>query len=314
MRTITDKNHRTIAFLEIETHIETQVDAFLVDRRAQRKSEGTLGFYRQKLALFGEYCDAQGITATTQLTPTLIRNFILWLQQRGHNDGGVHAFYRTVRTFLYWWEEEYEPEGWKNPIRKVKPPRVDKRLLDPASDRAVSALLGVYSGGYLGARDKAAILFLCDTGCRASEFTGLNLADYHVSSGAVVIRNGKGGKGRTVFVGRKTRRALRKYLRQRPADSDRALWVTVGGDRLTYSGLRQIVRRRAHKAGVTPPALHSLRRLFAVQCLRNGMDLRRLQELMGHADLQMLIRYTKLVTDDLRAAHLQASPVDNADW
>ncbi|MDP6226078.1 MAG: tyrosine-type recombinase/integrase [Anaerolineales bacterium] len=78
--------------------------------------------------------------------------------------------------------------------------------------------------------------------------------------------------------------------------------------------MRQIVRRRAHKAGVTPPALHSLRRLFAVQCLRNGMDLRRLQELMGHADLQMLIRYTKLVTDDLRDAHLQASPVDNADW
>ena len=314
MRTITDKNHRTIAFLETETHIETQVDAFLVDRRAQRKSEGTLGFYRQKLALFGEHCDAQGITAITQLTPSLIRNFILWLQQRGHNKGGVHAFYRTLRTFLYWWEEEYEPEGWKNPIRKVKPPRVDKRLLDPASARAVSALLGVCSGGYLGARDKAAILFLCDTGCRASEFTGLNIIDYDVSSGAVVIRNGKGGKGRTVFVGRKTRRALRKYLRQRPADSDRALWVTVGGDRLTYSGLRQIVRRRAHKAGVTPPALHSLRRLFAVQCLRNGMDLRRLQELMGHADLQMLIRYTKLVTDDLRDAHLQASPVDNADW
>ena len=110
MRTIIDKNHRTIAFLELETHIETQVDAFLVDRRAQGKSEGTLGFYRQKLALFGEYCDAQGVTTTTQLNPTLIRNFILWLQQRGHNKGGVHAFYRVLRAFLYWWEEEYEPE------------------------------------------------------------------------------------------------------------------------------------------------------------------------------------------------------------
>jgi len=44
------------------------------------------------------------------------------------------------------------------------------------------------------------------------------------------------------------------------------------------------------------------------------MDLRRLQELMGHSDLQMLIRYTKLVTDDLRATHLQAPPVDNSDW
>ncbi len=82
MITITDKNYRTIAFLEIETHIETQVDAFLIDRRAQGKSEGTLGFYRQELALFAEYCDAQGVTTTTQLTSTIIRNFILWLQQR----------------------------------------------------------------------------------------------------------------------------------------------------------------------------------------------------------------------------------------
>jgi len=107
---------------------------------------------------------------------------------------------------------------------------VDKKLLDPASASAVSVLLGACSGGYLGARDKAAILFLCDTGCRASEVTGLNVTDYDGSSGAVIIRNGKGGKGRTVFVGRKTRRALRRYLRQRPADTDPALWVTVGGD------------------------------------------------------------------------------------
>ena len=219
-----------------------------------------------------------------------------------------------MRVFLRWWEVEYEPSSWKNPVSKVKAPRLEKKILEPANAEIVSKLMSACPTGYLGARDKATILFLCDTGCRASEFTGLNVTDYHVSSGAVVIRNGKGGKGRTVFVGRKTRRAPRKYLRQRPSDADRALLVTVGGDRLTYSGLRQIVRRRANKAGVTPPVLHSFRHLFAVQCLRNGMNLRRLQELMGHSDLQMLIRYTKLVTDDLRAAHLQASPMDNAVW
>ena len=128
MRTITYKNHRTMAFLEVETHIEPQVEAFLIDRSAQGKSESTLGFYRQKLALFGEYCDAEGVRAITLLTPTLIRSFIIWLRQRGHNKGGVHAFYLALRTFLFWWEEEYEPSGWRNPIRKVKPPRVDKKL------------------------------------------------------------------------------------------------------------------------------------------------------------------------------------------
>ena len=89
--------------------------------------------------------------------------------------------------------------------------------------------MGACPTGYLGARDKSAILFLCDTGCRASELTGLNVPDYDVSSGAVIIRSGKGGERRTVFVGRKTRRALRRSLRQWPADADRGLWVTVGG-------------------------------------------------------------------------------------
>ena len=77
MRTITDKNHRTIAFLETETHIETQVDAFLVDRRAQRKSEGTLGVYRQKLALFGESAllgYTRGAVSQKAVAPSLARN------------------------------------------------------------------------------------------------------------------------------------------------------------------------------------------------------------------------------------------------
>ncbi len=295
------KNQVTIEFLDEEIHLETQIASFLVDRQAQQLTLNTIEYYRKMLYLFNRFCQSQRVQHLTEIKTNTIREYLLLLQTKGHNPGGIHACYRAVRAFLRWWEEEYEPSSWKNPVRKVKAPRLEKKILEPANAEIVSQLMAACPTGYLGARDKAAILFLCDTGCRASEFTGLNLSDYHVSSGAVVIRNGKGRKGRTVFVGRKTRRVLRQYLRQRPADADRALWVTVGGDRLTYSGLGQIIRRRANKVGVQPPALHSFRRLFAVQCLRNGMDLRRLQELMGHSDLQMLIRYTKLVTDDLGA-------------
>ena len=85
MRTITDKNHRAIALLDAEQHIKTQVDPLLVSRKKQLKSEGALGFYRHKIALFADYCDAQRITAITQLTPTIIRNFIFWFQQQDYN-------------------------------------------------------------------------------------------------------------------------------------------------------------------------------------------------------------------------------------
>ena len=54
-----------------------------------------------------------------------------------------------------------------------------------------------------------------------------------------------------------------------------------------------MVNRRAKKAGVKPPSLHSFRRFFALQCLRNGMDIFTLQKAMGHADLTVLFRLTK---------------------
>ena len=94
-------------------------------------------------------------------------------------------------------------------------------------------------------------------------------------------------------------------------DDDGPLWMTVDGRRLSYDGLREIITRRANDAGVQPPSLHGFRRLFALECLRNGMDLRRLQELMGHSTLYLLQRYTHLTDADLLALHKKAGPVDN---
>ncbi len=116
---------------------------------------------------------------------------------------------------------------------------------------------------FAGDRDRAVLLCLLDTGCRASEFVGLDVQDINLANGAVIIRKDKGGKFRTAFVGASTRRELLRYLRQW-ADADGPLWVTMGGGRLTYAGLRQIVRRRAQAAGVPAPSLHSFRRGFAL--------------------------------------------------
>ena len=75
-----------------------------------------------------------------------------------------------------------------------------------------------------------------------------------------------------------------------------------------------MVVRRAKKAGVKPPSLHSFRRFFALQCLRNGMDIFTLQKAMGHTDPTVLRRYLAQTTDDVERAHRVAGPVDNADW
>lgn len=117
------------------------------------------------------------------------------------------------------------------------------------------------------------------------------------TTGEIHIRQGKGGKPRYVFLGKKSRKAMRAYLKHRTEDNP-ALWVTDEGERLTYSGLRQIMRRRSERAGVDTPGLHDFRRFFALQCLRNGMDIFTLQKLMGHTDIQVLRRYLAQTNQD----------------
>lgn len=93
------------------------------------------------------------------------------------------------------------------------------------------------------------ILGLLDTGARAKEFLNINLEDVDLVSGAVMIRQSKGRKPRMVFLGRKTIRAIRKYLRYRK-DNHPALWVSTHGERMTYAALRCFLRRRAEQLSI----------------------------------------------------------------
>lgn len=285
------------------------IEAFLIDRKAQNMASGTLYFYQKKLGLFAQYCDLQVITNISQIIPGTIRNYLFWLENTGHNPGGIFCCYRALKTFLLWWENEVEPENWHNPIRKVKQPRVALELLDPVAMDTVEKLIDVCPrGSFYGARDYAIILFLFDTGSRASELVSIDFEDYNQISGEVFIRVGKGRKPRSVFLGKKTRQALRAYLRQKPHRDP--LWVTQEGERLSYWGLNEILSRRAHDAGIDKPELHSFRRAFALNMLRSGVDLYSISKLMGHTDLQILKRYLKQISADLKSAHEKGSPVD----
>jgi site-specific recombinase XerD len=150
---------------------------------------------------------------------------------------------------------------------------------------------------------------LLDTGARAQEFLNINLEEFNHTTGEIFIRRGKGGKPRTVYLGRKSRKAVRGYFKFR-TDGSNSLWVTIHGERLTYGGLRSIVRRRAKLAEVEVPALHDFRRAFALNMLRAGVDIFSIQKLLGHADISMLRRYLDQTTDDIAAAHRIGSPVD----
>lgn len=300
---------RTTTISGQDDYLPIWLNSFLLDRKAEGLTKGSLRFYSQKLQLFVKFCDTQAITRIEQIKPETIRLYLIWLEETNHNKGGCHAAFRSLRAFLLWWEKEIEPEGWRNPIKKVKAPKVGKELLDPVPLEDIKKLIEASEGGKMtDARDRAMLRCLLDTGARANEFTALNRDDVD-QSGAVSIRHGKGDKGRYVFLGQRSRKAIRAYLKLRN-DNNPALWVTKDGDRLTYDGLRSVMVRRAAQAGVEEPSLHGFRRAFALNMLRAGVNIYSLQKLMGHEDLTMLRRYLKQTNEDIREAHMRAGPVD----
>jgi site-specific recombinase XerD len=302
--------HTTIGKSEPDFILEL-ANQFYQTKKVEGVSSYTLTFYKQQLGHFLKYCEAQVLTRLDEITPNVVRQFLLWHEQTGHNPGGLHAAYRVLRTFLLWYENEVEPEGWNNPIHKVKAPKIPTLPLEPVELKDVSSLLGTCkAASFLDIRDKAVFMFLLDTGARAREVLHVDIQDVDLTSGATLIRRGKGAKPRTVFLGKASRRALRAYLKHRN-DNYSALWVTEDGERLEYGGLRGILERRAKQAGIKAPSLHSFRRAFAINMLRAGVDVFSLQKLMGHADLQVLRRYLAQTTDDIAQAHSIGSPVDN---
>lgn len=287
--------------------IQQAIHGFLLDRKVQGLAKGSMRFYEQKLKLFADWCSDSNLVEMQDITADQLRSFVLSIQDT-HNPGGTHAAFRTIHALFYWYEEEYEPEGWKNPIRKLHAPRVPEELLDPVSMEDVESMLRTCDDTWAGARDRAILLLLVDTGIRASELVNLELNDVDLIRHSALIRKGKGGKPRFVFFERKTKRALRAYLKIR-GEKDGPFFLSRYVERIAYDGLREIISRRAKRAGLDPqPSIHSFRRAFALNAIRKGVDLLTLMRLMGHTTTQVLQRYVKSTRDDLQAGHARSNP------
>lgn len=277
------------------------LEAFLLARRAENLQVRTIKNYRIKLQRFIKFCNLPPL----KITPTDLREFLLSLEGT-NNAGGIYDYYRCIKTYLRWFENEFDPPNWINPIKKIKPPRCPVVPLDPVKLEDVAALIKVS-----GVRDTCIFMVLLDTGVRSgSELLPMNTSDVDLLTGSILVRCGKGGKPRTVFLGSHTRKSLRKYLQQRDDDNE-ALWVTDEGTRLTYTGLRMMVQRRAKAANIPPPTLHSFRRSHCLNMLNAGCDLISLTKEMGWSSLSVALRYAKQSDEDIRLVHSRFSPVDN---
>ncbi len=167
-------------------------------------------------------------------------------------------------------------------------------------------------------RDKALIMFLLDTGLRASEICALRIGDVDLKTGEVNVRHGKEGgakgkKGRTVYIGKGTRRTLWHNLVDRTdGETEQApLFATIYGRWLNRDSLRLLSRRLGEQVDVKRCHPHRFRHIFAINYLRSHGDVLTLQALLGHTSLELVKHYATVAKIDLQVSNGLASPVDN---
>jgi integrase/recombinase XerC len=194
-------------------------------------------------------------------------------------------------------------------FRLVEAPAITQRT----SHRKLSATEDARHG-LLRLRDVAMLELLYGTGLRVSEACALDLGDVDRDRYGVpmlLVRHGKGNKSREVPVGGAADRALLAYLpaRRGLAATGSALFVNAAGQRLTPRSVQRMVKRWTIAGGVHADATpHSLRHSFATHLLDEGVDLRAIQELLGHASLGSTQIYTKVSLDHLMKVYDAAHP------
>ena len=187
-----------------------------------------------------------------------------------------------------------------NPARRLPLPRVSEYVPVFLSEETAQQLIAAADTPWT----KAMVVLLLSTGIRRSEAVGITLDDLNLEKRQLLIR-GKGDKERVVPLTDQSVEAIQAYLPHRTKTQSRHLFVSAWKGHPIHgrciNRMLKIVIQKAGLAGqgITP---HKLRHTFATHLIRNGVDIRTVQELMGHSELETTAKYLHSDTRTKQAA------------
>ncbi len=258
-----------------------------------------------------------GLPFLAKIQPTDVFEFLSYLaEDRVYEDGttpgvgpatrsrklsAIKSFYKylTVRT------KQLE----ENPVADMEFPRLRKSLPKYLTLEQSQSLLTAVDGPN-ATRDYAILLIFLSCGIRREELAGLNLTDVYDDRIRVV---GKGNKERIVYMGSNCKKAIDDYMVQREQlvlTDNRALFGSRNGNRIGVSAIHRLVKKHLLAAGLdaTQFSAHKLRHTAATLMLSGGVDVKTVQEVLGHEHLNTTEIYTHIENTELQIA-AKANPL-----
>lgn len=225
---------------------------------------------------------------------------------RARKLSAIKSFYKylTVRT----------KQLSENPVADLEYPKLRKSLPKYLTLDQSAALLKAVAGQN-ATRDYAILMLFLNCGIRRSELVGLNITDVYEDRIRVV---GKGNKERIVYFGSACRKAIDQYLEERNKkvlSDNRALFGSRDGNRISVTAVHRLVKKHMLGAGLdaTQFSAHKLRHTAATMMLSAGVDVKTVQEVLGHENLNTTQIYTHIENTELKIA-AEANPLSKLDF
>lgn len=279
--------------------LDQRIQEFL-DHLASRRSPHTVRSYGSDLAQLSQFLGGEFDLQVGRLR-LYLRKYGITPVTRARKLSTLRTFAKFLRVMGHL---QFDPtESLEAPLRRRRLPKA--LSLDQATE-----LLDQPEGGRTPLRDRALLELMYAAGMRASEVVGTNLSDLDFREGTVMV-TGKGEKQRVTLFGATCRNALDDYVsgeRTSPIDGD-PLFTNADGKRITTRTVQNVVKRWALRAGLSPEVSpHTLRHTFATHLLDNGIDLKSVQQLLGHESLATTQIYTHISIERLKKTVEEAHP------
>ena len=260
-------------------------------------STNTCDNYMRDIKAYVEYIiEYRGIFEPNDITIDDIRSYLASLKRKKINPSSLSRKLSAIKSFhKFLVTNKYANT---NVAKLITNPKQEKKLPVVLSLDEVDALLATFNdSNALEIRNKAMIELTYSCGLRVSELIDLKLGSIHKQMGIIDVF-GKGSKERIVPVGEKAMQCIDKYLEEsRPkfanTKSKDYLFLNRNGEQMTRQMFFIIIRDKAKEAGITKQiSPHKLRHSFATHLLERGLDLRLIQELLGHESISTTEIYT----------------------
>ncbi|MCI0665578.1 MAG: site-specific tyrosine recombinase XerD [Acidobacteria bacterium] len=286
------------------------IEEFITTIRVEKGlSTNTIQSYRNDLKILCEFLSEKKKNLMTAERDDLI-DLLARLKDQGRSDASIARLMSSVRGFFKFALTEKllkrDPtaymstrKAWQTLPRFLTQGEVDKLLEQPDINDDI------------GIRDRTMLELLYATGLRVSELVSLRIADVELEAGTLSCF-GKGSKQRRIPIGRSSIRFLKKYFNIRrqllKENQSDLLFVEPSGNQISRQKFWKIITRYGESAGLGHVTPHMLRHSFATALIENGADLRSVQMMLGHSNINTTQVYTHVTNDRLKSAYKRFHP------